>query len=302
MARAVALVALLVGCDQAWQLERDEPPLCGPFAAPTQVPFHAELVDAHDFSVDSSGTRGLIYAKYTPRTANPTGVHAIKLENGTWRIEPARNTGVIISLDGGHISENNMSVGWLTRESNGGPGVSEYTFSMTAVPPQWGGPSSGFLDAVRSDTSTAGNVIVLPYTAVATIRFAVTIKLSDSTDPNTMRIFQLFPNRFEWELTAQADPMKTSKLKVNPNGGVLTADHNKLVYSARLGTGTTSRLYASGRLRDEFAPGPELRIEGVEGDEDLTEPWVNGDCTQLYFRRDNVTWMATAVDASGTPP
>ena len=117
-----------------------------------------------------------------------------------------------------------------------------------------------------------------------------------------MRIFQLFPNRFDWELTAQADPLKTSRMKVNPNGGVMTADHNRLVYSAKVGTSSNSRLFASERIRDEFSPGPELRIEGVDGDADLTEPWINGDCSALYFRRDNVTWMAAAVDDSRSAP
>jgi hypothetical protein len=117
-----------------------------------------------------------------------------------------------------------------------------------------------------------------------------------------MRIFQLFPNQTSWELTAQADPLKTSKAKLNPSAGVMTADHEKLIYAAKLGTGTVSRLFASQRARDEFVHGPELRIEGVDGDADLTEPWVNPDCTMLYFRRDNVTWMAAAVDDSGTPP
>jgi hypothetical protein len=82
----------------------------------------------------------------------------------------------------------------------------------------------------------------------------------------------------------------------------MTADHKKLVYAARVGDNDFSRLYASERIRDEFAPGSELEIEGVEADASLTQPWINADCSALYFRRDTTTWMAMAVDDSASGP
>ena len=301
MFRAVGLALLWIGCDQALGLEREVPPaVCGPFAEPTLVPVHPELVDAHDFSVDSSGLRGMIYAMF-PRTGGRlTGVHAIKLEGGMWRGDTARDNGAINSLDGGHIAEDNAAVGWIVKEGQDLPEVREYTFST--VNSMWGQGSSGVVDPLQGQTSTAGNLIVLPY-GTSTIRFMVTILMSDTlATPNTMRIFQLAPTRPTWELTPQADPLKTSRAKVNPSAGVMTADHGALVYAAKVGSSMISRLFASARERDEFAHGPELRIDGVESDADLTEPWISADCSVLYFRRDGATWMATAVDDPGAGP
>src|SRR5665647_36875 len=59
--RVLLVVAVLTGCDQVWQLERDVlPPVCGPYSAPVEVVFSPTITNPHDFSVDSSGTRGLI--------------------------------------------------------------------------------------------------------------------------------------------------------------------------------------------------------------------------------------------------
>lgn len=303
MLRFVALAVMLVGCDLAWQLERDlPPPVCGPFSAPEPVPFHAELVEPRDFSVDSSGTRGLIYAQY-PRTTRPTGVHAIKLVDDEWRADPARDNGAITSLDGAHIAEDNFAIGWLIEEGVDRPEIREYEFFPG--PGAWNQGTSGLVDPLQGQTSTGGNLIVLPYAGVATIRFMVTILMSERVgDPNTMRIFQLFPNETQWELTAQADPLKTSKAKISPSGGVMTADHNKLVYAAKIGNDTLapSRLYGSVRIANEYEEGDPLIIEGVDGDDDLTEPWINADCSKLYFRKDAATWMADAVDDAGAAP
>jgi len=304
--RVVAFALLLVGCDLAWQLERETPPpVCGPFGAPSLVPFHPELIDPKDFSVDSSGMRGMIYAMY-PRASRPTGVHSIKLVNDVWRADPARDGGVLDRLDGGHIAEDNFAVGWLVEEGGDRPEIREYQFFPNTPPSgAWASGTSGLVDPLQGQTSTGGNMIVLPYAGVATIRFMVTILMSDRVgDPNTMRIFQLFPNETQWELTPQADPLKTAREKVNPNGGVMTADHDKLVYSAKVGTDplAPSRLYASKRVRDEYEHGAPLIIEDVDGDADLTEPWINADCTRVYFRQDGATWMADAVDDAASGP
>lgn len=299
MLRCVPLLVLLVGCDQVLGLERDvPPPVCGPFEEPTLVPIHEELVDAKDFSVDSSGTRGMIYAMFPRASTRLTGVHPIKLVNGMWRGDATRDVGAITALDGGHIAENDSMVGWLLEEGLDRPEVREYTFSTA-----WDQSTTGIVDPLQSQTSTAGNVIVLPFGGVGTIRFMVTILLAERAgDLNTMRIFQRISSSSSWELTPQADPLKTSRAKINPSAGVMTADHGKLVYAATVGSNTTSRLYASARIKDEFAPGSELIIDGIESDADLTEPWINADCSALYFGRDGKSWMALAVDDPASEP
>ena len=118
---------------------------------------------------------------------------------------------------------------------------------------------------------------------------------------NNLRINQLGTSG-GWELTSQASLLESNPIKLSPNGGVLTTDREKLVYSATVGKNTRSELFSSFRIDDKFAHGPNVVIQGVKSDADLTEPWINSDCSTLYFRRDGVTWMATAVDDSGTPP
>lgn len=263
------------------------------------MPIHDELVGAKDFSVDSSGTRGMIYAMFPrPPATRLTGVHPIKLVDGVWRGDTARDVGAITTLDGGHIAENNSMVGWLVEEGLDRPEVREYTFTTA-----WDQSMTGIVDPLQGQTSTAGNVIVLPYGGVGTIRFMVTVLVADqASDLNTMRIFQRISGPNFWELTPQADPLKTSRDNINPSAGVMTADHGKLVYAAKVGSDTTSRLFASARIKDEFEPGPELIIDGVESDADLTEPWINADCTALYFGRDGKSWMALAVDDPAAEP
>jgi hypothetical protein len=143
---------LLVGCDLVWQLERNVPPTCGPFGAPSLVPFHPELIEPRDFSVDNSGVRGLIYAQY-PRASRPTGVHAIKLENDLWRADPMRDTGVLSSLDGGHIAENDFAVGWLFEEGGDRPEIREYQF----FPAGWSPGGSGLLDPLQASRTRCGS-------------------------------------------------------------------------------------------------------------------------------------------------
>ena len=60
--------------------------------------------------------------------------------------------------------------------------------------------------------------------------------------------------------------------------------------------------FAPARIKDQISPGPELIIDGVEGDADLTEPWINADCTALYFGRSGKSWMALTVDDPTSGP
>ncbi|MDB4960209.1 MAG: hypothetical protein JWP01_208 [Myxococcales bacterium] len=288
MVRAVLLLVAVAGCDQVWQLERDVPPaVCGPYSSPVEVVFSPTISDPHDFSVDSSGTRGLIYGEF-PRAPRATGVHAIKLVNDEWVIDPEREAGAITSLDGAHISENDFLIGWLDKSSVNLPQISEYQYFPTTR--MWGGPASGVVDSVQSETSIAGNLIV-----TGTQKFVVTTRLSDDDMTNSLRVFEYGPPGNSWALTGQAAPLGVESLKLNARGAVMTADHGKLVYAAEIAHRDFTQLFATYRTRDEFRPGVPLIIEDVPADADLTEPWIDGDCGTLYFRRDEKTWMATAL-------
>jgi hypothetical protein len=77
---------------------------------------------------------------------------------------------------------------------------------------------------------------------------------------------------------------------IAPTGAALTADHGILVYSAKLGT-TESHLFETSFSKFEFGPGHEIGSLYVSGKAD-DQPWINNDCTQIWFRRDGLTWTA----------
>ena len=299
--RAVGLALLLTGCDQALGLEREVPPaVCGPFAEPVALVFDPQLGEPHDVSVDGTGLRGMVNARRTnAQMVTWTGPHAITRDAfGVWVPDDVRDRPNLDTLDGAHVvttlAAGPRAIGWIEKPRT--PAIFEYEFQGTAwsmVP--------AFVDPFIAESTRAGNLIEVAFGG-ASLKWAVLIEIAQvAGERNNLRINQLAPGG-SWQLTSQATPIETDPLKINPNGGVLTADHNKLVYAAKVGNAAHSELFASPRIGDKFAHGPELRIEGVDSDADLTEPWINGDCRVLYFRRDGATWMATAVDDPGAGP
>lgn len=301
MFRALGLALLLSGCDVVLGLDIiTEPPVCGPYGEPVEVVFDARLQNPYDFSIDATGVRGMVNARRT-NAANMTwtGPHAIVPDaNGVWVPDDARDRPNLDSLSGAHmvttLAGNAQAIGWIEKPRT--PAIFEYQFQTTAwsmVP--------GFVDPFIAESTRAGNVVEIRAGALSQ-KWAVLIEISQMLgEPNNLRINQLDPQS-SWQLTSQATPLEQSPLEINPNGGVLTADREKLVYSARLGTNEHSEVFASARDRGKYDPGVKVRIEGVDGNADLTEPWVNADCSTLYFRRANATWMATAVDDPASEP
>lgn len=261
--------------------------------------FDPQLIGAHDFSVDNAG-RGMVTARRTnAQGVIWTGPHAITADaNGVWIPDDVRDRPNLDDLDGAHmvttIVGDAHAVGWIEKPRT--PGIFEYNFQTTA----WG-MVPGFVDPFIAESTRAGNVIELVAGAL-TQKWAVVIEISQVIgEPNNLRINQLDPGS-SWRVTSEATPLEQSTLKINPNGGVLTGDRKALVYTAQLGDTAYSQMFVSRRVRGKFAPGAEVSIEGVAGDADLTEPWINADCTTLYFRRADTTWMATAVDDAGAAP
>ena len=96
-------------------------------------------------------------------------------------------------------------------------------------------------------------------------------------------------------VTGQATYLNTHRPPLDFDGGVMTADHEILVYTAKVGEEDMSRAFASRRERDTYSPGVELIIDDLSSDASITEPWINEDCTTLYFRESDRTWVAEAV-------
>jgi hypothetical protein len=294
VSRRLLFVLALGGCDRAFGLERDlPPPVCGPFGPPEEVVFDGALGAVSDFSVDASGTYGMVYANIGNTNVTPwRGPHAIvKSPSGMWIQDTARDKPVLNSLDGAHIiGAGGSAISWL--DSPRGPMSGLLSFAGGA----WSTVVGDILDRESDKDAHFGNVIDLPVGQGLIQRFAVELRLSfDRNEPGELRILQRIPTDSNWMPTEQATPLNTANPPLDLDGGVMTADHEILVYTARVGEEKHSRAFASRRIRDQYNPGVELIIDGVDNDASITEPWINADCTQLYYREGDTTWVTTAL-------
>ncbi len=285
--RRLVLLLALGGCDLVFGLERNpDPPVCGPFRAPEEVPL-VGLDGAHDFSVDSTGTVGMVHVN----VGAWTGPHAIKKDaNGMWVRDMPRDMPQLDRLTGAHMMANGTAFGWIDRPS--GPMLNQYTFAST----KWNLVAGEVVESSADRDAHAGNEIELPIGTNVVQKFLVELRPPIDDGFTDLRILQRTPASTFWQVTGQAEPLRSAKPTINPNGGVLTADHEILVYSAQIGNQNEYRLFASRRTRDEFPIGVELIIENTPSATDFSEPWINADCTTLYFRQAETTWMTTALD------
>jgi hypothetical protein len=292
----VAVLLVAGGCDRAFGLVRDpDPPICGPYGVPEAVPFSPGLLAAgvHDFSVDATGQIGMATANL-PATPLPMwrGPHAIKLDDtGVWIQDLARDKLPLNNLQGGHIEYDGRAVGWTDVPN---ATLREYTFSTTAM--AWA-QSMDPIENTLTVSAHVGNTIATPD---GILRNLVEILIPDRLPfENTLQIYEKFGG-MPWELTAQGNPLRTAKPALNITGAALTMAHDRIVYTANVGgeddNGTpVYRIFAGMRIRDQYEPGVELVIDGIESPVGISEPWIDADCTTLYFRQNEVTWKATQV-------
>lgn len=294
MPRRLLLVLALGGCDRVFGLARDMgTPVCGPFGTPIAVDFAPALGAVNDFSVDTTGTYAMVYANLANgSTAAWRGPHAlVKDSNGTWIQDAARDKPVLSSLDGAHLTGTGAgAVGWIDSPR----GVMANVLSF--VNGSWTTVVGDVVEKEIDKDVHLGNVIDLPVAPGLVQRFAVELRLSfDRASPGELRIIQRIPTDASWMVTGQAAPLGAATPALDFNGGVMTADHEILVYTATVEKEKHSRAFASRRTRDTFGPGVELLIDGVRGDASITEPWINADCTQLYYREGDTTWVTEAL-------
>ena len=293
------LVVLLAagGCDRAFGLVREaSPPICGPFGPPEEVLFSPALLAAgvHDFSVDATGQLGMVYANLPSVGLSAwRGPHAIKPGgDGVWIQDLARDKDVLDSLDGGHMQSDGKAVGWTDVPK--GATLREYSFF--AGPMKWTS-SAEQIENTLTSSAHAGNTIATP----DGIRRWLVELLIPETAPfvNTLQIYERLAT-MPWQLTAQGNALRTTKPKLNINGAVMTMSHDRMVYTANVGDERVEgevvyRIFAGERVDDIFEPGVELMIEDADSSVGFSEPWINEDCTTLYYRQSDATWKTTQV-------
>jgi hypothetical protein len=277
--------ALLVsGCDYVVgidELGSASPSACGPYGVPVPVVFDAALAGAHDFSVADDGLSGavVIDSDNIPSTKPIT-------PGGTlgWALDPAFTGSSTLDRLRGHRIEAGRVLATSIDTSH--HQVDEYTFQGIA----WQGAlllsdsnfelyagnardddagSATRLVAVRRRTTSAHNEIAIFNRDLATDPTGAYHEDPDS--PRTLN-----------QVSTQ-----------QPTHAVLTADRRTIVYASSLGSNEPD-LYVT--TYDDalpgWGPGEPIRSLNTAGAED--EPWVNGDCSRIWFRRDGVVYEAEA--------
>ena len=259
--------------------------LCGPYRAPAQVHFDPMLGQPTDFSVAADGIHGLVSATYN----GLTGPTPILFDGSMWAPDPARNAGAIklaAVLSGGHMGTTGDVYGWLDHNKSPDPPiVVQYVFtgSWSAVVPNV--DRSTILDL------TTGNEVESDAGGGAKTRYVVELRQDFAGAlPAKLEILAASPTAPDaFAPSGFTDPIN-GVAGIAPTGGVLTANHEIFVYSAKLGT-VESHLFETPFSKFEFAAGSPIKQLGVAGKAD-DQPWINGDCSQIWFRRDGVTWTA----------
>jgi len=284
----VLVVGTLSGCNLILGMETfdPEPTLCGPYAPPVPIELDPALVGATDFSVAADGIHGMVHATYN----GLPGPTPIVFDGQRWVADtrPGMQMALAMNLSGAHVGVTGDVYGWIDHVKR--PGLTEidhYTF--TGV---WGFDkvviSSSLFDVVP------GNEVESDAGAGAKVSYLVELQQPfDGTGVNTIQILAATPPAFAFQPSGFVDPLNTVG-GLNPTGGALTGDHQILVYSAITPGLTGSHFYETSFVHNQFMPGhliPSL-YAADHGDD---EPWVNADCSRIWFRRDGVTYTAQTM-------
>jgi hypothetical protein len=294
VARLAVLLVLLSGCQLVFGLDDDyAPPVCGPFGEPEPVLFDPQLVGPKDFSVDKTGTSGMVHALYDAGTPRLTRPHVIKKVGGMWMPDPANDQGSIDGLSGGRMMSGGTVFGWI---DGAAPRLDEYLPG-----PPWSPNTLEVVDFEPSYQKRAGNLIEPPVGGGLTVRLLVVTAENDNarTTLQIRRFVRMPPPDNFWVKTGLLDDINTES--VQASSGVLTANGDRLVYAAKIGDDPISHLYATRvRVDDSFGLGERLDIPGNTNEANVTEPWINDNCTAIYFNRDGVILTARALDDQGS--
>ena len=201
----------------------------------------------------------------------------------------ARDKVQLNAFMGGHIMPNGTVFAW-----NDLPTLQTNLLRFNGT--IWVADVAEVLENDRDRSVHFGNSIDLQLGGGLIQKFAVEIRPPEVIgERGEVRIIRRDPNNEFWVVTGQANPLATTPEKLDINGGVLTADHEILVYTAKIRKEDVSRIFASRRDNDMYNPGVELIIEGTRNTDGFTEPWINEDCTELYFRSGDATYRTTTV-------
>ena len=292
MVRAVSIVVLAgaaSGCDVLFDTPFYDPAeqLCGPYNHPTPIAFDAALGQPTDFSVAADGLHGLVFATYHSITG-PTPI-LYDAPSSTWLPDDTRLANSILAktLSGGHMGTTGDVFGWIDHNKNplGMSVAIHYAYVTT-----WGAVVPNVAESTVLELVT-GNEVETDAGSNAKTRYVVELAQDfEVSMPKRLEILAAAPASEVFKPSGFVDPINNAAL-IQPTGAALSGDHSKLVYTAFVNGSSDGHIYVSPFEKFQFAPGDPIGSLAELGKTD-DQPWINGDCSQIWFRRDGVTLTA----------
>jgi hypothetical protein len=296
------------GCHLIIVLDPPAEAACGPFGDPSPLTFDITLTDVKYFTRRETPTAGDpdLGTVLATRANTGTKVYVVQRQpdTDTWILSPNRNGPTLLAnTAGGSMGEIDFAKTdeifvWL-----------EETATMNRTPYQASSGTGGYninrpLFGDVDYHLSIGNVVEVleevagnPPTLRSQRKRGVFTKEPDDGVGKNQIVFadDTPPYGFDpWEeVPARTEPINADP-DINPGRGVITNDTFILVYAAKFKNGD-SNLYASRRDDTTKNWNPGLPIDDLNTGMDETDPWINHDCSEIYFSRGGVVYRAARV-------
>lgn len=304
------LCASTSACDYVFVLDPDPAGACGPFGEPRPLAIDPALEQPQYFSARNvtppmSPTYGAVYAQRA-------GVSRLWiLEQGadelTWNLASgSRNSSLLDGTLGGSLGEVEFPV-------SPSPGVDRLLvwrgiplrpFEARFIPQGYAIDNLPMIVDAEFDIMVGNTVEVLDVAPNGDMspqrkRVVVTkVPLNGMTKPALVFADRIAPYNEEHVWIEDANrtmPINMDK-KAMPGRGAITSDTRVLVYSVKYGNGTYD-IYESEINETTRQWGVGFPVRGkVNTADDEVDPWINGDCSTLYFSRSGTIYRADRVD------
>ena len=298
MLRLVLLLAAPVatsGCDLAFQIDhvKEISAPCGPYTETHEVPITG-VTRPRMFSITADGELALVIGEDDQGRTRPI---PLQWNGDAWEPNPMLQVGLEnLGIQGAHLAppEEIPIGGAYTGPIE--PAMSGWTVNLGRLQVSrfyWTGTAwnTDNLQTPLFDSEydmRAGNVVLVRASMDPADRVRHTVLSKTAVDPGNANQILLAANAPPvFNLITKPDRTRplveqAIDLGIMLGDAVVTDDQAKLVYSAV--SGGQSDIYATAQspLRD-FAPGG--LIASVTTQHDEVEPWIDGTCSKLYFRR-----------------
>jgi hypothetical protein len=283
--RLLYVLAALGGCNVVLGLDHVDAvsQACGPYGEAVPVALSPLLGSgAHDLSVADDGISGAVVTDVDATSLT----HPVTLDDTTmtWGPDTSVSTNVLDTVRGHRITADTIlatppgygEVDVYQRFASG--------WAATGMNIDHDQNFEFYAGTERDVYDTMGNLVDRTVTLVkrrtmSLARSQIVVTSSDARDINT----------FAEELSRTA-PLN-AQTGLQPTHAVMTDDRRTIVYAATLDNGTSS-VFETTFDETTQAWQPGTAVVGVDKTGAEDEPWINADCSRIWFRRNGVVYQA----------